>query len=445
MSELEKLQSARVPSNRRSRLFKMGSLAGRVATNVIFEGGKQFAQGKRPKTSELLLTPNNMNQLADKLSRMRGAAMKLGQLLSMDAGTLLPPELSAALVRLQSQGMVMPKTQLLETLELNWGAEWMDKFNYFSFDPVAAASIGQVHEARTGEGEHLAIKIQFPGVRESIDSDVDNLLSLLRLSGLIPKTLEIDHLVQEARAQLKAEADYTQEGQWMMEFNQLIGRSPLQTEVLIPQLQTELSSENILAMSFLPGVDLEEWIKTDRSRASKELGRLLSLFFTELLQFRLMQTDPNPANFRVAPDSGRLILYDFGAVRSFSPEFVTKYHRAIEAAINKDEEALEASLHELGFFSQQIDPHRLKVILQIFMLAGEPLRHEGEYDFGASDLAKRIQELGMSLSRDPDAWHTPPADVLFLHRKMGGIYLMAAKYGAKVDAGEIYRGVTQAL
>lgn len=434
-------KSAPVPASRRSRMFKLGGLASRVAANVMVEGGKRLVKGERPRASDLLLTTANLTQVADKLAQMRGAAMKLGQLLSMDTGTLLPAELSALLARLQAQGMVMPKTQLLEVLERNWGSDWMEQFSYFSFDPVAAASIGQVHEARTRDGEHLAVKVQFPGVRDSIDSDIDNVLSLLRISGLIPKGLDIDPLVAEARAQLKAEADYQQEAEWMACFNRLLAAHPLAHNLTLPSSHDALSGRDILAMNYLPGEGLESYLKSHPDQAARLFSQMLALFFTELLEFRLMQTDPNPANFSVDPQTGTVVLYDFGAVREFSAEFVAGYKSAIDAAIRLDREGLHASLVNLGFFSQQVEPANLAVILDIFCLAAEPLRAEGGYAFGDSDLARRIQAQGMSISREPDAWHTPPADVLFLHRKMAGLYLLAAKYNATLDARSIYQQV----
>lgn len=443
MIEKTQVRAAPVPSKRGSRLFKLGALAGRIATNVVVEGGKQLAQGKRPKTRDLLLTSQNLHQVADKLARMRGAAMKLGQLLSMDTGTLLPPELSAVLARLQAQGMIMPKTQLLSALESNWGEDWMDRFSYFSFDPVAAASIGQVHEARTHDGEHLAVKVQFPGVRQSIDADIDNVLGLLRVSGLLPKGLDIAPLVDEARRQLKREADYHVEAESLAKFRDLLLCSPSASQFLIPDVNLAYSSQDILSMSFIQGESLEAWIGSSDERAALQLGRMLELFFTELLQFNLMQTDPNPANFHVSTETGQLILYDFGAVRAFGVKFVANYRAAIDAAVAEDREVLLNALSTLGFFNQGVDVSNRELILDIFILAAEPLRSDKPYNFGASELAMRIQQKALSASRDPNAWHTPPADVLFLHRKMAGLYLTAAKFRATVDVAAIYRKVAK--
>jgi len=431
-----------IPKSRTSRLLSMGGLATKLAGNVLTEGSKRWIKGEAPSLSELVLTPKNMSDVADKLARMRGAAMKLGQLLSMDAGTLLPPELAAVLARLQSQGVIMPKTQLINTLENSWGSDWMDRFNYFSFDPVAAASIGQVHKARTLDDQELAVKIQYPGVAQSIDSDIDNVISLLRLSGLLPKELDIDDLVDEARRQLHLEADYHAESNHLNEFTNKISAYRINNHLLMPTYYPELSQTNIMAMSYINGVGIEQWLKANPDSSSHIMGLMLELFFTELLQMHLMQTDPNPANFHVCPDTGKLILFDFGAVREFDPQFVSRYQRAIDHAVIQNRAGLEEALETLGFFKNGTDVANKAAVIDIFTIAAEPLRSDGPYHFGKSDIAKRIHEIGMSVSKDPDAWHTPPADVLFLHRKMAGLYLLAAKHNAVVDTQSIYEQIS---
>lgn len=438
MTNDSSLRAARVPKSRTSRLLKLGGLATRVAGNVVAEGSKRWVKGESPKMSELLLTQKNLTEVADKLARMRGAAMKMGQLLSMDAGTLLPAELAAVLARLQAQGMVMPKTQLLDTLERSWGDQWMDQFSYFSFDPVAAASIGQVHKARLDNGEELAIKVQFPGVAQSIDSDIDNVVSLLRMSGLIPRSLDLDDLIAEARHQLHLEADYLAEAQHINQYAQALSSFRLNEQLQMPSCYERLTSKEILTMSFVKAQALDAWLVQHPEDAARLLAIMLELFFTEMLHFNLMQTDPNPANYQVQPETRQLVLLDFGAVRAFDRSFVARYKQAINMAIAQSRDGLQRALEELGFFAKGTEVANREVVLDIFMLAAEPLRAAGEYDFGASDLARRIQQRGMSVSRDPNAWHTPPADVLFLHRKMGGMYLLAAKYGAKVNVAEIY-------
>nr|MBP6490708.1 AarF/ABC1/UbiB kinase family protein [Thauera sp.] len=206
-------RSAAVPGGRLSRLARLGSLATGVAGGMLAEGARQLAAGKRPKVSELVLTPANARRVADQLAQLRGAAMKVGQLMSMDAGSLLPPELADILARLREDARTMPMSQVVEVLETHWGKGWEQGFERFSFTPCAAASIGQVHRARTRDGQELAIKLQYPGVRRSIDSDVDNVATLLRVCGLLPKALDLAPLLAEAKRQLHEEADYRREAE----------------------------------------------------------------------------------------------------------------------------------------------------------------------------------------------------------------------------------------
>lgn len=429
--------SAPVPASRSKRLLRIGTLASRVAGNVVAQGSRQWLQGQRPKIADLLLTPQNVNKVTEQLANMRGAAMKVGQLVSMDAGTLLPAELADILARLQDDALHMPAAQWSTILENAWGADWQADFQHFSFTPVAAASIGQVHEATDRAGRHMAIKIQYPGIARSIDSDVDNVVSLLRLTGLIPKGLDLAPLIAEARRQLHIEADYRQEGQHLQDYADKVSQLDDHTQFVLPHWYAERSHPHILCMSFVHGEPLSQ-IPSASPQADRLVSGLIRLFLAELLQFHAVQTDPNLANYRYQPDSQRLVLLDFGALRYFSREFVQHYQRVLRAATTQARDALQAALTDLGFFRQGIDVANRDTIIDIFIQAAEPLRHRGPYDFGRSDLAERIHAKAMKLSRQPDAWHTPPVDVLFLHRKMVGLYLLARRLGARVDAHALF-------
>ena len=187
-------KSRPIPSSRLSRMTRIGSLAGKIAGSVVSQGAAKLLSGQRPALSDLVLTPKNIQRITDQLATLRGAAMKLGQLISMDGGELLPPELSAILARLREDADPMPKAQLQAVLDSALGQGWQDKLLYFSYAPIAAASIGQVHKAITFDGETLAMKVQYPGIGDSINSDVDNVASIIKLSGLLPGSLDIKPL-----------------------------------------------------------------------------------------------------------------------------------------------------------------------------------------------------------------------------------------------------------
>ncbi|MBE0474148.1 MAG: AarF/ABC1/UbiB kinase family protein [Rhodoferax sp.] len=411
-----------------------------VAGNMLMAGARQLAQGKRPSMSDLLLTPANVSRVTQQLAHMRGAAMKLGQLVSMDAGDLLPPELAAILGRLRSDAQPMPQRQVQAVLGANWGAGWQQRFETFPFIPMAAASIGQVHRATTKDGRELAIKIQYPGVRRSISSDVNNVATLLRLSGLIPKTLDIAPLLLEAKRQLREEADYLAEGAHLQRFAALLADAP---EFVVPTHHADLSTRNVLAMSFVGGVPVESMVSAPQAERDRIVRLLVSLLFRELFEFNLMQTDPNFANYRYDPATRQLVLLDFGATRSFAPGFGEGYRAMTLAALAGDRDAMRQAGISIGYFDDRTQPRHQAAVLDMFELALQPLRQSGDFDFGSTDMAQRLRDAGMALGLDRDFWHIPPIDTLFLHRKLGGLYLLAARLKARVNVQQLARQILE--
>lgn len=418
-----------VPSGRWTRMARMGSLATGLAGGMLAEGARQWTQGRRPSARDLLLTPANARRVADQLAQLRGAAMKVGQLLSMDAGEWLPPELSDMLARLRSDARPMPIGQMDAVLSAAWGPQWEQRFAQFSFTPLAAASIGQVHRARTREGVELAIKVQYPGIRESIDSDVDNVGLLLRVSGLLPRQLDIAPLLAEAKRQLHEEAHYLREADCLEQFARLLAHAP---DFVVPAVHRAATTDNILTMDFIDSVPIESLELAPQAERDRVARLLWQLMFRELFEFQQVQTDPNFANFRYERGTGRIVLLDFGATRAYPASVVQGYRQLMQAALQGDRQRMSDAAQAIGYFSTHIRTSQREAVLQLFTLACEPLLHAGDFDFGASDLASRVRAAGLALSADKDLWHTPPADALFLHRKIAGLYLLAARLRARV-------------
>lgn len=417
-----------VPSSRLSRLARLGGLVTGLAGSMAMEGARQFARGSRPTIGDLLLTPSNAMRVAEQLSHMRGAAMKMGQLLSMDAGDVLPPDLAQILGRLRAEAHHMPAPQLKKVLTAAWGPDWLRSFQRFDVRPIAAASIGQVHRAMTADGRDLAIKVQYPGVRRSIDSDVDNVASLLRLSGLVPKGLDLGPLLAEAKRQLHEEADYRREGACLARFGALLRDDPA---FRVPQLHPDLTTAEVLAMTYVEGRPVEELASAPQAERDRVVTRLVELLFRELFEFRLMQTDPNFANFHYGED-GRLILLDFGATRDIAPDLADLYRRLLRAGMAGDREAARAVALELGFLGENSPQALEDRMFAMFEMSVEPLRRDGIFDFGASDLPLRMRDAGMEMAAERAHVRIPPFDTLFLQRKFGGIYLLASRLGARV-------------
>ncbi|WP_330942822.1 AarF/ABC1/UbiB kinase family protein [Vibrio diabolicus] len=423
-----------LPTHRISRFSKFASLATRVAGNVIAEGTKQIAKGNKPKAKDLLLTPQNIARLTDQLAHLRGAAMKLGQMLSMDAGDVLEPEIADILSRLRSNADPMPAKQLNGVMESSLGTSWKAEFLSFNFKPIATASIGQVHQAYSDAGDNLAVKVQYPGIRKSIDSDVNNVGTLLKVVGLIPESVDYKGLLEEAKKQLHDEADYTREAQFAIRYHDALKEHP---HFVVPKIHTESCSDSVLAMEFIDGVPIEHIEHYDQSTRDFVMHSLLELLFRELFEFKMVQTDPNFANYLYIESTRQIGLLDFGATREYSERFSTGYRQAFASVMNNDEQGLNDALEQIGFFSQTILPDQRQAILDLVKMACEPMLVDEPYDFKASGLAQKLREAGTILSMEQEYWHTPPADALFLHRKIGGMYLLAARIGAKVNIRQL--------
>ncbi|MEI6797725.1 MAG: AarF/ABC1/UbiB kinase family protein [Pseudomonadota bacterium] len=375
------------------------------------------------------MTPANALRLTAGLSHLRGAALKLGQMLSMDTGVVLPPQISHIFANLRDDAKHMPPKQLQAVLNAQWGPDWMTRFRRFDVRPFAAASIGQVHRAQTVDGQNLAIKVQYPGVRDSIDSDVDNIAALLRLPGLVPRGLDLQPLLAEAKRQLHAEADYQAEARHLARFGALLAGSD---RFLVPDLQPALCTSQVLAMRYIESAPLDSLLDAPQALRDQVAAALIDLVLREIFLFCAMQTDPNWANYRYCPQSGRIVLLDFGAVQAIDPSLAADFRALGRVALKGGAAATRDAMIRIGYFGPATAPHHQALIQSMFEVAMAPLRQPSPFDFGQSDLLERLRDMGLAIGSDRDLAHVPPAATLFLHRKIGGMYLMAAKLQARV-------------
>ncbi|MGB5224297.1 MAG: AarF/ABC1/UbiB kinase family protein [Arenicellales bacterium] len=422
-----------VPASRAGRLMQMGRLAGGLAGGMLGAGLRQVASGNRPTMSDMLLTPANATRLANRLSEMRGAAMKVGQLLSMESNDLLPPQLTEILARLRQDAHAMPIGQVDAVLTKAWGESWQDRFSRFVFTPLAAASIGQVHEAMTVDGHHLAIKIQYPGIRQSIDSDVDNVAGLLSLFNMVPaETLK--PLLQEAKIQLHAEADYLAEAQHLEAFAEHLAGDD---GFIVPRVHGELTTVDVLAMEYMAGEPIEKIAGQSQRQRDCLATRLLGLSLRELFSWGLVQTDPNYANFLYQQNQDRIVLLDFGAARCYNQQRRDALGRLMLAGMQDDMVMLKQAAVEVGYLGDSDSPAYVDAIIQLLRMATEPARVAGGFDFTTNDLSQRMSQLLFKLRMENRLWRMPPPDILFLHRKLGGMYMLCAKIQARVDVGKL--------
>ena len=424
------IKQSAVPTNRFSRMLKLGKMASGVAGGALSEGVKRLARGEIPSASEMLLTPGNARRITQQLSEMRGAVMKIGQLLSMEAGDLLPSELTEILSKLRESAHAMPEADIEATLQQAWGADWRQQFSQFNEQPFAAASIGQVHDAVDRQGRRLAIKVQYPGINKSIDSDVNNAASILRMFKLIPESLDIEPLLETAKAQLHDEANYQLEADYLKLYRQRLG----QDEVFeVPQVIDELTTDKVLVMTYIEGGGIEALAQSNPALRDQLATKIIELSLREFLHWGMVQTDPNFANFRFNSDENTVGLLDFGALRVNEAERTKVFTELLQSAMEQDLVKVVNAACAVGYIEKD-DPFNYRLaIADLIQTAVEPALHEGEYDFAHSSLSQRMTEKLYKLRSQKGFQRLPPVDIIFLHRKLAGIYMLCAKINARVN------------
>ncbi|KAK3611476.1 hypothetical protein CHS0354_032758 [Potamilus streckersoni] len=435
----ERSKERKVPSSRLSRVMTFGGLAAGIGFGALAEVTKRSLGLKKEEVGSAILDKNpflteaNAERIVNTLCRVRGAALKLGQMLSIQDNSLLNPELQKILERVRQSADIMPTWQMEKVMNKELGPDWRNKFESFDDKPFAAASIGQVHKARLFDGRDVALKIQYPGVAMSIDSDINNLMSILNVWNILPKGLYVENVMKVAKTELTWEVDYIREANCALKFRELFADDPI---LYIPAVIMELTTPQILTAEFVEGLPLDKCLDMDQETRNKIGDTILRLCFTELFVFRYMQTDPNWSNFLYNPVTDKVILLDFGATREYSKEFVDKYIQVIKAASVGDTMGILKGSRDLGFLTGYETKAMEEAHVDAVMILGEALASEIPFDFAKQSTTRRVQDLIPVMMKH--RLSPPPEETYSLHRKMSGAFLLCAKLGAQIDCKSMF-------
>ena len=432
----EKENAKRLPISSMARTTLSAGLLLRLGINTSQSLMSDLFSVKRPELKSALISKKNVTATVDTLKNLRGAAMKFGQLLSLDETVILSPDLAAIFAQLQSSGYSMTPSQLKKVLNHNWGDDWLKHFKYFDVRPFAAASIGQVHKATLKSGEVVAIKVQFPGVKQSIDSDLATLKFIMKTSGMLPENFPLEHYLSQCGDLLKRETNYELEAENINLFSGFLNGSKV---IHVPKVYNKLSTDQTLTMSFLEGRELSNIMEFDQSARDEISLNLIELLFNEIFNFKMVQTDPNLANFLLTRGGKSICILDFGACCRVSEDTHRLYKELLSVALSLDLNCIKSFLQEKNFIPQETSMAGTKFLENIISVTINELSKDETFDFQKSKVFQLIVQENLNLYFDLIPSSVLGSDFIFIQRKIFGLILFFRSIGTKLPLLKILK------
>jgi predicted unusual protein kinase regulating ubiquinone biosynthesis (AarF/ABC1/UbiB family) len=426
MKELDKIPTSKV--QRAAHFVRTGV---KVGGNYIKHYGKKVVN---PALSKDSLHEDNARDIYESLSELKGSALKVAQMMSMDKN-LLPGAYQDKFSMAQYSAPPLSYPLVVKTFKEHFGKGPLELFETFTPKAVNAASIGQVHKA-TKENTTYAVKIQYPGVGNSVSSDLKIVKPFaIRLLNISEK--ELDHYMAEVEERLLEETDYELEVRRSKQLSEACSHIE---NTVFPGYYPELSSARIITMDWLEGLHLKEWLATNPSQEMRnQVGQALWDFYDyQVHTLRMVHADPHPGNF-IIQEGAKLGIIDFGCIKVMPEDFYTNYFSLIKKDLLMNEDELERIFHELTFLSEE-DTQQEKafftgVFKEMIRLLGAPF-HQEEFDFGDESYFKQIFELGDRISNAKEFRQSRQArgsrHGLYINRTYFGLYNILHDLKAKV-------------
>jgi predicted unusual protein kinase regulating ubiquinone biosynthesis (AarF/ABC1/UbiB family) len=431
MADWEKLAGEKgeaVPSGRFGRMLKLGALSARVTANsLVGKATGLFAADEEAHRQQLM--EKNARQIVDVLGQLKGASMKVGQLLSADP-ELTPPGFADMLSGLQRSAPPMTFNTVRAQIEGALDRPLDAVFSYLDPEPLGSASIGQVHKARLRSGEEVAVKVQYPGVAAALESDLRSLSSVMGYGRAVVERERLDEYMSEIRLILEQEADYELEARTLARWSTLLQQRP---GLRCPRPFPEWTRKNVLTMELVRGEKLDDALNRlpegpDRQRLLESWVHTFSWMFHEVHE---LHADPHPGNFLL--DEGGLVLLDFGCTKQFEPAFTDGMLDVLIGCWLDEPERAPQRYRELGFGAEnmnvdEIDPLMLEAYHRIILA---PFLTDTAFDFSTWRPAQEVKQF----MRDNPKFMKliPPRHALPYFRVLSGIKGLLAKVGGRVN------------
>jgi predicted unusual protein kinase regulating ubiquinone biosynthesis (AarF/ABC1/UbiB family) len=430
-------RSAALTTGRARRVLKVGTLTTSVGGSYLWQALKRPFQSQARTDRDLLdVHVRNAMRIVDRSTELKGAFMKLAQMLSM-RNDLLPPEALAVLATVQSSVPPMDAATIRRQVKRELGAPPEDLFAEFAPEAFAAASLGQVHRARLPSGEAVVVKIQYPGVEATVAQDLKNVRALLATMvrigrDVMGQKIDATDVTRELEDRLREELDYVNEAANLTRFRALFADDP---EVVVPEPFPAFSSRRVLTMRALEGYPLNDILAPGVDQQLKDwvAVKYFRVLWRQVFEFGVLHTDPHPGNYLVTHHP-HLCMLDLGSVRVFEEPIRRGYVDLAKSVLADDGAAMSDCFVRLGFLDAGDDPAPM---IRVMRIVFEPVLTDGDYDprqYRSVDRAMEVAAIGLE-----HRMFKSPGHRVFLLRALVGLESYVQQLGTVTNWHRLFR------